>query len=200
MSQYFLPNGHARVSIDVKKSDFHAYATEVRDKESAVNVLKAEKQRYPSARHHCWAYIIGQPMQPEHASMSDDGEPSGTAGKPILNIIQHHNIGNTIIVVSRYFGGIKLGAGGLIRAYANAAKQVLTQLPTTSFVPLSEVYAVMEFNKEHNFRHIVTGLSGEIGHTRYTDKLTIKATIPQNKLKALLQKCAGLGISVDQGG
>jgi len=193
---YRLPEGHARVSVEVKKSAFHAFATEVKNKDAATSVLMAEKQRYPAARHHCWAYVIGQPQQPEHASMSDDGEPSGTAGKPILNIIQHHNIGNTMIVVSRYFGGIKLGASGLIRAYAGAAKEALGQLATVPYVHQISITACMSFDKEHAFRHELMLASGTIEHTDYANTITISARVPQANKGALAEKCAILGIRI----
>ncbi|MCW8886021.1 MAG: YigZ family protein [Motiliproteus sp.] len=112
---YSVPQQRIEVETEIKKSRFIAWADRAENRDQAMAVLSEARNRYPDARHHCWAYLIGNPAQPKTQAMSDDGEPSGTAGKPILNVLQHNEIGDVMIVVSRYFGGIKLGAGGLVR-------------------------------------------------------------------------------------
>ena len=103
-----------------KKSRFLAACYRIESEEEAVGLIEAVKKKYWDARHHCYAYIIGN--NNEIKRFSDDGEPSGTAGKPILDVLDKSGIANCLIIVTRYFGGTLLGTGGLIRAYSEAAK------------------------------------------------------------------------------
>lgn len=103
-----------------KKSRFIAEVFLVETEEEAVEILGNIKKQYWDARHHCWAYIIGEKQVQER--FSDDGEPGGTAGKPILEVIRGHELRNVLVVVTRYFGGTLLGTGGLVRAYTQAAQ------------------------------------------------------------------------------
>ncbi len=123
---YPTPAQFIETETEVKKSRFIARATKVTDRQSAIAFVEQAKQDYPGARHHCWAYLLGNPASASSAAANDAGEPSGTAGKPILNVIQHKGVGDVIVVVIRYFGGIKLGAGGLVRAYSGAAEAVMS--------------------------------------------------------------------------
>ncbi|HIS87253.1 MAG TPA: YigZ family protein [Candidatus Caccenecus avistercoris] len=112
-----LINSH---TLEIKKSKFIAYYYEVDDASEVKDIINNLKKEHKKARHIPYAYKINQDMK-----KSDDKEPSGTSGMPILNIIQKNNLNYVLIAVVRYFGGIKLGAGGLIRAYGNAAKEVI---------------------------------------------------------------------------
>ncbi len=103
-----------------KKSRFIAIAAPVQSEEEATAFVESIRKKYWDARHHCYAYILGE--KKEIRRMSDDGEPTGTAGKPILDLIEGGDLTNTIIVVTRYFGGTLLGTGGLARAYSSAAR------------------------------------------------------------------------------
>ncbi len=107
-------------TLEVKKSKFIALYYEVSNVDDVKNILETLKKEYKKARHMPYAYKIGNLIK-----KSDDKEPSGTAGMPILNIIDKNNLENVLIVVVRYFGGIKLGTGGLIRAYGGAAREVI---------------------------------------------------------------------------
>lgn len=104
-----------------KKSRFIADVFSVSTEEQALQILEKVKKQYWDARHHCWAYVIGDEQIQERCS--DDGEPSGTAGKPILEVIRGNDIHNILIVVTRYFGGTLLGTGGLVRAYTQASQE-----------------------------------------------------------------------------
>ena len=109
--------------LEINKSLFIAHACPAATEEAAMAFINDIKKRHKEANHNCSAYVIGQHGQYQKAD--DDGEPGGTAGKPILEVINKSAVKNTVIVVTRYFGGIKLGAGGLIRAYAKAASASL---------------------------------------------------------------------------
>lgn len=114
--------------IEEKKSKFIATVTTVESKEEAEQFIAAMKKKYPDARHNCSAYILGEDGQIMHSS--DDGEPAGTAGKPMLEVLVGAGLTNTVCVVTRYFGGILLGTGGLVRAYTEAVKAGLEEAGT----------------------------------------------------------------------
>lgn len=128
----FITIGEERsFEFEEKKSVFIANAFVVQSVEEAENAVLKIKKRYPDATHHCYAYVL---KSGSYRRFNDDGEPSGTAGMPILNVIEHLALSNTLVVVTRYFGGIKLGAGGLVRAYSTAAAQVLTKAGKSVYV------------------------------------------------------------------
>ena len=108
--------------LEIKKSRFIAYVEPIQNKEEAKAVIARLKTQYPDARHICYSFVTAF-----DTSMNDDGEPSGTAGRPILNVIEHRGLENVMVVVTRYFGGIKLGVGGLVRAYSGTAAKCRDQ-------------------------------------------------------------------------
>ncbi|MCF7932345.1 MAG: YigZ family protein [Acholeplasmataceae bacterium] len=116
-------NQSYEIEITINKSRFIATLQPVSSAQGVSDALKRIKEIHPKANHHCFAAMIGPGG--EQQSASDDGEPSRTAGIPILEVIKHHDVTNVLIIVTRYFGGIKLGAGGLVRAYTKAASDVL---------------------------------------------------------------------------
>lgn len=120
----FKENG--TVQEEIKKSTFICHVKRVSSKEEAREFINAIKKEHYKATHNCSAFIIGE--QSNIKRTSDDGEPSGTAGVPMLGVLEHHRITNSCVVVTRYFGGIKLGAGGLIRAYAGSVAQAVREI------------------------------------------------------------------------
>ena len=168
---YAIPDGTTEVCYEIKKSRFIARLSFAADREQAMQALEQAKQDFPDARHHCWAYQIGSPVSPHLAAMSDDGEPSGTAGKPILNVIQHKDIGDVMLIVIRYFGGIKLGAGGLVRAYSQAAQQGFDAMKTKRYVELDEFSLVCDFQDEQSIRHWLKQYESEISAVEYSERV-----------------------------
>lgn len=114
------------VQEEIKKSKFICHVKRVSSEEEARDFINAIKKEHYKATHNCSAFIIGE--QSNIKRTSDDGEPSGTAGVPMLGVLEHHHITNSCVVVTRYFGGIKLGAGGLIRAYAGSVAQAVREI------------------------------------------------------------------------
>lgn len=114
MSTYTLPSP-VQAEVDIRKSRFIGLVIPVEDRDSAMLQLQARREQHSGAAHVCWALLAGG-----QSGMSDDGEPSGTAGRPILEVLRHHELDGVLAVVVRYYGGIKLGAGGLVRAYTDA--------------------------------------------------------------------------------
>ena len=110
--------------LEIRKSRFIAHAIPVADRDAAMVELRRLREAHPTATHVCWALLAGG-----HSGMSDDGEPSGTAGRPILEVLRHHDLDGVLAAVVRYYGGVKLGAGGLVRAYADSIARVLQDAP-----------------------------------------------------------------------
>jgi uncharacterized YigZ family protein len=106
--------------LEIRKSRFIAHAIPVADRDAAMAELRRLREENPTATHVCWALLAGG-----QSGMSDDGEPSGTAGRPILEVLRHHDLDGVLAAVVRYYGGVKLGAGGLVRAYTDAIARVL---------------------------------------------------------------------------
>jgi len=116
---YRTVKGYGQAEIEINKSRFIAYIDRVETEKEAISFVEQIKKKHWNATHNCSGYVVGE--QDQYQKADDDGEPSGTAGKPILELIKKSGLKDTVIVVTRYFGGIKLGAGGLIRAYGKSA-------------------------------------------------------------------------------
>lgn len=166
-SSYSIAADHICVEQEIKRSRFITDIAQAESKEHALAFIAQIKKREPEARHHCWAYIAGHPVQSIDRACSDDGEPQGTAGKPMLNVLQHKNIGEIVVVVSRYFGGIKLGAGGLVRAYSSAVQQAVEALPLKLHTATVPAIIHLPFALESQLRHLLEGLGIAIGKTLY---------------------------------
>lgn len=189
---YQVPVAACETSIEIKKSRFIACLAPAQSREQALAQLADRRERFPDARHHCWAYQIGPPQQPGTIAMSDDGEPSGTAGKPILNVLQNKAIGDAMLIVTRYFGGIKLGAGGLVRAYASAAQAVFECAELTDREPLTELQIACTFKDEPTIRRWLDAHQGIIRNVTYHEGVVLAVTILQKDRRALIASLANL--------
>ena len=125
MAEYLVPKSAVVFEEEIKKSRFITYLQHTEGLEDARAFWTKIKQEHPNARHHCWAAVAGKPTDSLQLGFSDDGEPAGTAGKPMLSALQGSQLGEISAVVVRYYGGILLGTGGLVRAYANGVQQAL---------------------------------------------------------------------------
>ncbi len=176
---YPIPAAVCKTEYEIKKSRFIAWAAYAPDRESAMQFLQQAKAEYPDARHHCWAYLLGNPSSAASAAMSDDGEPSGTAGKPILNVLQHKGVGDVMLVVTRYFGGIKLGAGGLVRAYSASAQQAMEQLSVQQRIAMVHYQVTCDFSQEQFLRHWLGAQQGSVDETTYAENVQLSISLPQ---------------------
>ena len=176
-----------QVQEEIKKSRFICHAKRVYSEEEARAFITAIKKEHYKATHNCSAFIIGE--RSEIKRTSDDGEPSGTAGVPMLGVLENHNLTNVCVVVTRYFGGIKLGAGGLIRAYAGsvalAVKEIgIVEVKEQAGIQIQMSYAQYQeygnFLKEHNLMELETNFTDQVETIIFVDKEdkeTIKASL-----------------------
>lgn len=180
----------ASATLEVKKSQFLAFAYPIDSREALMFHVEQLKNRYPDARHICYGYIIGDPNNTTHAGFDDDGEPSGTAGRPILNVLQHKAIGNCAVFVVRYFGGIKLGAGGLVRAYAGATQAVVDVMVLAPFVAKSELLVSVDFSFEAQLRHVLEKMGGAVLSAEYDTKAHLAVLLSEGDVAEFSQAVA----------
>lgn len=183
----------AKHHLVIKKSDFITFAFSLNERTAMLDAIAMLKTEYPDARHICWAYIIANGTS---AAMSDDGEPSGTAGKPILNVLQHNQLSNTAIAVVRYFGGTKLGAGGLIRAYSQAAQAVIEKIEFITPTPLCRALITCDFSLEQEIRRQLDLFDGRLVHIEYQQHVIVHADIAIAQKTAFSEKMAALKVSI----
>jgi len=194
---YPVPAGFLERETEVKKSRFIARVVPVASRDEAKQWLARAHADHPDARHVCWAYQIGRPGAAAEAAMNDDGEPSGTAGKPILGVIQHKDMGNVLVMVIRYFGGVKLGAGGLVRAYAGAAESVLSEVDRVVQKPVETVRVIMGFADEQPLRHWCEGREALIENVEYDATVKVTLEIPRDRIEELKEFCEARGLEMD---
>lgn len=157
----FVPAGEARCELIVANSRFIACANRATSVEGAREFITTITRAYPDATHHVPAYLIGHGAS-VITHCSDNGEPSGTAGRPVLSVLMGSGLGDIAVVVVRYFGGTKLGTGGLVRAYTEASQKVISELPRAVKVPTTTVMFDMEYSQLVPARRLVKLHRGEI--------------------------------------
>jgi len=184
---YPIPIGSVRVVQEIKRSRFVTEIGHAATREAAVVFIEQIRAMQPEARHHCWAFIAGHPERSVERASSDDGEPQGTAGRPMLNVLQHKGIGEIVVVVSRYFGGIKLGAGGLVRAYSSSVQQGVDAL--TLMQRIAQVVAMIRvpFAQESQVRHQLEHVQATIQRCDYGNEVTLFIETPSGSEQELEQ-------------
>ncbi|MFL1464869.1 YigZ family protein [Marinobacter sp. HN1S83] len=180
---YPVPAGYLERETEIKKSRFIARVAPVASRDEVKVWLDQAHKDHPDARHICWAYQIGRPGSAAEAAMNDDGEPSGTAGKPILNVIQHKDMGDVLVMVVRYFGGIKLGAGGLVRAYAGAAESVLSAVDRVVQRSMDTASVTMGFADEQPLRHWCETNGASVESIEYGSMVIARVSVPMDHVE-----------------
>lgn len=199
MTRYLFnaPRTDSDVELIVKKSRFIGSVRVALSAEEAAEIIKAFPRLYPKANHHCWAYRIGINQTLEH--FSDAGEPAGTAGRPILGAIKRHDLYNTLIVVTRYFGGIKLGVRGLIEAYGQAAEMAAAEAGTAEM----ELRNALEISCGYEHSKTVASALRKLGFgessqsASYGEDVKVKLEVPcsmRDELALTLGEMAARGL------
>ncbi|SNY49719.1 uncharacterized protein, YigZ family [Arsukibacterium tuosuense] len=165
-------------SLTEKNSEFLSFLLPVASRDEAMALINQYREQYRAANHVCWAYIIGNTRQPETQAFSDDGEPAGTAGKPMLHVLTEQELGNSLALVVRYFGGVKLGAGGLVRAYSAAVSQAAALAQTVQVEPQVQLKITLDFAFETRARQLISQHSGELLVTDYSQQVQLTISLP----------------------
>lgn len=175
-------------STEEKNSEFLTFLHPVTSREDAMEHITYYRQEYPDANHVCWAYVVGNTRQPITQSFSDDGEPSGTAGKPMLHVLTEREVGNSLAVVVRYFGGVKLGAGGLVRAYSGAVSAAVNSAELIAVVPKIELIVNVDFAREAKVRHLVNYFEGKILSVDYSLQVSLHISLDETSANEFRQQ------------
>lgn len=193
MSAFLIPAATTRYEQTIKNSQFIAYVAQASTSQTAHLFIEQIRREYPDARHVCWAFVAGKPKYTTDVSCSDDGEPAGTAGKPMLNVLLHSDIGEVVAVVVRYFGGIKLGTGGLVRAYSSSVTAALKLTPTCLKVEKQSFRLIAPYALEDSIRRLLIDLKCDLGVFEYAAELKINGFCPISAQTQLQQALADLG-------
>ena len=177
MSALKVPAGHGESEYIEKRSSFLGIVEPVSSEEEARAVIAAVKKQHRDARHNCWCYLI----QGGAERYSDDGEPQGTAGIPMLEVFRKAGVSNAVCVVTRYFGGVLLGAGGLLRAYTKAAKDALENSGITEVIPVRELTLRCPYSLLERIRLEIAAAEAELLSTDYAADITLSIRIPEAK-------------------
>lgn len=180
MKEFYTIEKNVETEIVVKKSKFIANIFYISTNKEAEEKIKEIKKKYFDARHNCFSYrVVENDNIIEKAS--DDGEPSGTAGGPMLNILQKNNLANILIVVTRYFGGILLGTGGLVRAYSDALLEALEKTQKVKMVSGLELEVTLSYNNFENFKYYCKNHEINIISTNYNENIVCKIDMELEK-------------------
>jgi uncharacterized YigZ family protein len=176
--RYPIPAGRHRVSDEVKGSRFITTAAHAPDPGAAKSFVDELREEFADATHNCWAFVAGPPGSTGQNGSSDDGEPGGTAGMPLLNVLLNSGVGDIAVVVTRYFGGVKLGRGGLVRAYGGGAQHVLKELPLTERVVFVSLELRVDYPAVDTARRIVKEHGGKIAGETFDTAALFELEIP----------------------
>ena len=180
MTEYLVPYANAESEFEEKRSRFISHVFLVETETEARARIDEMKKKYYDARHNCWCYII----RGGAVRYSDDGEPQGTAGQPMLNVFQRENVENVVCIVTRYFGGILLGAGGLTRAYARAAKDALDKAGKARMQPFSVLLLECPYPMFERVKLLIEDHEGRIESSDYGAAVTLSFLLPVGKVEA----------------
>ncbi len=175
MTEYFIPTGSGESEYTEKRSRFLGHIRYVETEEEAKTFIAETKKKFYDARHNCWCYIIRGGAE----RYGDDGEPQGTAGIPMLEVLRREGVTNAVCVVTRYFGGVLLGAGGLLRAYTKSAKDALDAAGISVVRRWVECELPCSYSQAERLKNEIAAAGGVVTDMEYAAAVTIKALVPE---------------------
>lgn len=187
-TSYPIAENNVIEEIIVNRSRFICYLTPCSSIESSRAFVKSIQKMHPQASHHCYAYLSERADSSQHYGFSDDGEPSGTAGRPMLSVLQGNGVGEVCAVVVRYFGGTKLGTGGLQRAYGASVRQALTLLNSKTKIPMVSRTLSCQYTQINDVLHVIDKLKGLVVEQNFSSKIELLVSIPQDNLEITEQQ------------
>lgn len=180
-ASYQVPAQVHQVELEIKRSKFLTFAAPAAGRQEADDFIRTLRGQHPQANHVCWAYIAGDPNTTIR-SMSDDGEPSGTAGMPMLKVLEYSGYGDIVVAVVRYFGGTKLGTGGLQRAYSDAVSLVLKDLPMQLKVSRTNLKLTYDYTHDGSISRLLARYDVVDIDSNYAQQVTLSIAIASNDL------------------
>ncbi len=185
-----VPKGTAKSELEVKRSKFIALAVPVQNREETKEAVAEQWKLHPDASHIVWAFQAGE--RGDIFGMSDDGEPKGTAGRPVLEVIKGSGVSDLAVLVIRYFGGTKLGTGGLVKAYTETAQAVLSKLPTEERITKLSFRLVLPYGAFQPVKELLEEGGAEIEREEFTETVMLEGKIPASGKERLQQAVADL--------
>ena len=195
MEEYLVPTQYGEDEFTEKKSRFIGRVWPVESEEEALERIQAMKKQHYDATHNCWAYIIKDGA----IRFSDDGEPGGTAGMPMLQVLQREGLNNIVCVVTRYFGGILLGAGGLVRAYTKGAKIAVDAAGKSMKRVWSVLYVPCPYNFYERVKLEVEAFGGIIRTTEFAAEVELEILMPEAQAQAFLDRLTDMSAATIEG-
>ena len=181
MTEYYIPTRASETEFTEKRSRFLGHVWRVESEAEARARIEEMKKRHYDARHNCWCYRLREGGVERY---SDDGEPQGTAGQPMLGVFQKEGVTNVCCVVTRYFGGVLLGAAGLVRAYTQAAKLALDEAGISVVRRWVEVEVACPYNLFERVKNEAAAQDGVLGEVAYTDRVAVRLLLPEERVAA----------------
>lgn len=184
LGRYMIPASTYRVEEEIKKSRFITTIAHTQSVAEARLFIDTIREEFSNASHNCWAYVIGAPGSTDRVGMSDDGEPHGTAGRPMLHTLSHADVGDVSVVVTRYFGGTLLGKGGLVKAYSGGVQLALEGMPQTEHVPSTELDIVVEYSVLTPIQRVIPDFEAQILNEDFAADITLRVKMPNEQVDA----------------
>jgi uncharacterized YigZ family protein len=192
MARYPIPAATVRFQETISRSRFITTVAAAATPEQARGLVAEVRAEFPDASHHCFAYVAGPPGSTAQIGMSDDGEPGGTAGRPMLAVLLGSGVGDIAAVVTRFFGGTKLGTGGLVRAYSGGVKAALTQLPLREKVALRTLMLSGAYHWISVLDRLLPPYEAQVDERIFDADVTWRISVPEERCDALVQALADL--------
>ena len=189
-SEYLTIRDSGNGEYEEKKSRFLGEAVPVSSEEEAAAYVAGVRKKYYDARHHCYAWVLGE--NGERKKSADDGEPSGTAGQPILKVIEGSGCTNVLVIVTRYFGGTLLGTGGLVRAYTQAARAALENTEKVRMCLCRQLEVTVEYSALDRLLYELRRQEIEMGETEYGAQVTLRLTVESARAEELIKMITAL--------
>lgn len=190
--RYPVPASRHRTELEIERSVFLCTISRAESVGEAQAFVREMQQEFADATHNCWAYLCGEPGSTSHIGLSDDGEPHGTAGRPMLTVLLHSGVGEIAAVVTRWYGGTKLGTGGLSRAYSGAVQQTLATLSTVQRVDTIDVRVIVDYGAVTPVRQLLAALDAQICDEQYAEQVTYELKIARDVEASLRTQLADL--------
>lgn len=192
-TRYPIPAKTVRTEITIRRSRFIATLGFADTVEAARGFIQQIRDEMPDATHHVYAFRVGYGSS-VNEGLSDDGEPAGTSGKPVMSVLRGADLGDVVIVVTRYFGGTKLGTGGLVRAYSSAAKEALEILPVTEKVSTITLEVILSYTHYGQFKRILDEYDACVLKEAFAHNVTLHLTVPEDHLETFSERAREFSI------
>lgn len=183
-NRYPIPAAVHRVEEEIKRSRFITTLAHAPTLEAARAFIAGVRTEFPDATHNCWAYVVGPPGSTSQIGLSDDGEPHGSAGRPMLTVLLHAGVGDVAAVVTRYFGGTLLGVGGLVRAYSGGVQFALASLPTVERVPTALLDVVIDYTAITSFQRLAPNFEAVVVAQEFGLDAAYRVRVPLSQIEA----------------